>query len=975
MPPKPSQPPATDASPPSADSAAANRVQSTRPPSRTIVAAKESSLFLSIPNTLSKALTIRRRRLAKEMAWWQLELKDWFNAYLPGEDLPDNLQWTPFNVDLTSEETMYVGLRKGLQDAIETVGCHALEARSTHRYPDNTPSSDGMTTRICPDLGIYPTSRPDPDAQQSPTSSVDSTESIRVRFGSMEVPVEVKRLLVKRNAASSAGTSETPPSSSTSNPSTSLPNIASTSWGDVIMLSSEGGYAIPLSLEAHRGQLVEYVIEVFNRQHRLFVFMILFVNDRGRLLRFDRTGVSMTVEFDYTQHPEIIGKFLRRVSGSRAAMGHDPTAAPADAADEKLFRELHTRYMSQSAVGRGLKNAATDGWSVYKLSIEGRFSPDHSTAVLPTAPMSRQEYLICKPMFGNRSLSGRGTKTYIGYDLARDQVVVIKDSWRLNSANVRPEYDTYLLLNEAVRQADSSDKFNAPTLLGGGDVVVAGVEQQTQTSNPDLLTRIHFRLVLKEICRPLEDFASSSELVRVTLAALNAHSFAWVKARILHRDVSIGNILILDPNPEGLPNPQKSKGLLADWDLARTREELENPAFTQRTRSGTWPFISARLQQSGSEQPHELSDDLESFVHVLNYCALKYLPNDLSSEDYRLALFISVVYDHVRQSGGLEKGSRDKLEFLIRNRPFVQLQPHKQPLQCLLEALSELCYEHYHHIQFPPPLHPPDHLRGGTSLEVLEDNFEELGTTLVEKKNRPPPVLAISVDAASEDPPSERLLRTPATIRALPPPDPSKSPFTDHEVMGVCLLDTLRPPDDSHPAYGLSWPVGDKIQRTKPLDITPNVSVSRSSKRESAGFPSYAPFAVADPEYFVPSKRVRTTTSGSRGSGSGTSRKVQQKAPRTSADASRTRSEASPGPGPSRYIDPMALRSDGEPSGSRSTTPESEGRFDDGDDDVDNLEPDTNESDAPAAANNRPTYQYAERITDMAAELDEILFH
>ena len=43
------------------------------------------------------------------MLWWQVELEDWFNAYLPGEDLPNNLQWAPFNVDLTSEHTMYAG--------------------------------------------------------------------------------------------------------------------------------------------------------------------------------------------------------------------------------------------------------------------------------------------------------------------------------------------------------------------------------------------------------------------------------------------------------------------------------------------------------------------------------------------------------------------------------------------------------------------------------------------------------------------------------------------------------------------------------------------------------------------------------------------------------------------------------------------------------------------------------------------------
>ena len=53
---------------------------------------------------------------------------------------------------------------------------------------------------------------------------------------------------------------------------------------------------------------------------------------------------------------------------------------------------------------------------------------------------------------------------------------------------------------------------------------------------------------------------------------------------MLHRHVSTNSILILDEDPEGPPNPLTVKGLLADWDLAITKEELENPAFTEKTR-------------------------------------------------------------------------------------------------------------------------------------------------------------------------------------------------------------------------------------------------------------------------------------------------------------------------------------------------------------------------------------------------------
>ena len=62
---------------------------------------------------------------------------------------------------------------------------------------------------------------------------------------------------------------------------------------------------------------------------------------------------------------------------------------------------------------------------------------------------------------------------------------------------------------------------------------------------------------------------------------------ARVLASRLHRDVSVGNILIYTPDPtdpESLPI-----GLLCDWELAKTKDQLEksiDPALTWRSVSG-----------------------------------------------------------------------------------------------------------------------------------------------------------------------------------------------------------------------------------------------------------------------------------------------------------------------------------------------------------------------------------------------------
>ena len=56
---------------------------------------------------------------------------------------------------------------------------------------------------------------------------------------------------------------------------------------------------------------------------------------------------------------------------------------------------------------------------------------------------------------------------------------------------------------------------------------------------------------------------------------VSAHYMAWETAGILHRDISVGNILI---------DPASRQGFLIDWDLSRLRSELENgPVEPDRT--------------------------------------------------------------------------------------------------------------------------------------------------------------------------------------------------------------------------------------------------------------------------------------------------------------------------------------------------------------------------------------------------------
>ncbi|KIP03555.1 hypothetical protein PHLGIDRAFT_496602, partial [Phlebiopsis gigantea 11061_1 CR5-6] len=193
-------------------------------------------------------------------------------------------------------------------------------------------------------------------------------------------------------------------------------------------------------------------------------------------------------------------------------------------------------------------------------------------------------------------------------------MVFLKDYWR--AADTHSEVETYhRLLQHGVR--------NVATAIAGGDVIGAHGVQKTLSQRffdgdrVDVPERIHTRLVLKEIGRPLETYKGAKELISVTTQALVAHKDAWEKAGVLHGDVSPRNILI-DVLASAKGPPQ---AFLIDWHLSKYKEDLQ-PSPSPSHSGGTWAFGSA-LSLKYPRKPKELADDLESFVYIPTYFSLR----------------------------------------------------------------------------------------------------------------------------------------------------------------------------------------------------------------------------------------------------------------------------------------------------------------------------------------------------------------
>ncbi|KAG1868916.1 hypothetical protein C8R48DRAFT_598373, partial [Suillus tomentosus] len=295
-------------------------------------------------------------------------------------------------------------------------------------------------------------------------------------------------------------------------------------------------------------------------------------------------GAIVTRAFDYNKYPHLADFFRRFSQASPSLRGVDTSVTPASS-EEAIRARLRLNL-----------HADTPMFVVIIPAAEG----DGSFRLIIPAPVPR-----------GLSPVGRRTRACPAFDPVHDKIVMFKDSWRVALPDILPEGVTYKLLKDAnVR--------NVATCIACHDVPSLP-QQRMQTlkfanaswacHHEHLTPHIHYRLVLNLVGKPLIQFISSRQVVEAVRDALIAHDDACNKAGVLHRDVSVGNVVI-----HGVI------GILIDWDLAKLLS-IQGPR--QITRTGTWQFMSANLVEN-KHATHTIEDDLESSFYVIFWVALMY---------------------------------------------------------------------------------------------------------------------------------------------------------------------------------------------------------------------------------------------------------------------------------------------------------------------------------------------------------------
>ncbi|KAI0631757.1 hypothetical protein C8Q77DRAFT_158188 [Trametes polyzona] len=504
-----------------------------------------------------------------------------------------------------------------------------------------------------------------------------------------------------------------------------------------------------------RGQLIEYAEQVFKYQHRTALFMLLVMGRRFRFLRWDRSGTIVTPSIDYYVQPQVLCEMLWRMAHlTEVQLGCDPSATRLCRTDADYITmnvialpvadDLdHTEYAEYPdtkdyRVFRYVR-------AMFSHSIQGNW-PRYRLEVFQDG--KKFLFLVGKPVYHTAGMAGRGTQGFVAYDLQRKRFVWLKDAWRAHYDFVDQEGTILMQLNNTKdAEGNPSPVANVPTVVCHGDVrgqttrtpefwemkndatsaqdisssrstnptqaSLSGSSRDEEASastkgkkrsraeaektTPDLdscpLRRhMHYRLVVEEVAMPLRDFKGGFQLLTIILDCILAHEDAVNKAKIMHRDISGGNILIF-PRALSFGNSGKKhvawRGLLADWELSKPIGGVHDDRARQPERTGTWQYMSVAILLDHSKVV-EISDELESFFHVLLYYALRYL----RSNCLQVGSFIETFFDaDFTDPNGKRCCGPVKMGIMTGTQPLTISPISKEPIKFASKPLNEMFEE------------------------------------------------------------------------------------------------------------------------------------------------------------------------------------------------------------------------------------------------------------------------------------------
>ncbi|KAL7279891.1 hypothetical protein ACG7TL_006300 [Trametes sanguinea] len=475
-----------------------------------------------------------------------------------------------------------------------------------------------------------------------------------------------------------------------------------------------------------RGQIIHYAEKVFEYQQRTSLIMLVIVGRLFRFTRWDRSGTIVTRAVDYVEQPQVLYEMLWYMSRlSDEALGLDPTAHRVMPGSEEYAQMVAAKVSPAGLPDVDSTEGPADNFpaadAVFKYvrekfanSLDVNF-PWYRLEV-PDGDGTRY-FLVGKPSFCAPGMAGRGTKGFVALEVGScpARFAWLKDAWRtqyefvaqegavlkeLNDASV-PYVPTLICHGDIPGQDtvtptwwelkhnpptasivnDSTPPILAPQSVASSSRTLVNRATRSSTSTKrsasdldddgngreecPLRRHKHYRIAVKEVAMKLVEFKHDRQLAHLMFDCIYAHKQAVVKANIMHRDISGGNILILPKfvYVQGKGSAYvKWTGLLADWELSKPlKGQASLPRPRQPERTGTWQFMSAAVLDNHSKKL-EISDELESFFHVTLYYAVRYLETNYADT----GSFIENYFDTYMLDNGTYKCGTEKSHTIRR---------------------------------------------------------------------------------------------------------------------------------------------------------------------------------------------------------------------------------------------------------------------------------------------------------------------
>ncbi|KAF8478768.1 hypothetical protein JB92DRAFT_3133895 [Gautieria morchelliformis] len=365
--------------------------------------------------------------------------------------------------------------------------------------------------------------------------------------------------------------------------------ILAVSWTTIKAATVSGISPIEIILDsddfpAARDRLAtNMTLMMADQTHRRFAYGLIMTETTCTVYMFDHSGAVASQPFNYHQHPTQFCAVLFGLGSDQGdRIGFDKNFV----VDHQHGPLLRTRVDS----GNGLPN------EVY--------------------------YSLDDTLFHSPSLVGRGTICWLAVKLEDPHsLFVIKDAWIPRAELSGGESEGSLLrhaeskgIEKGIAQLEHFEEVTRSNDPSDLDTILRNRQVDTPAAEDLKLDRVHTCIVLRTYGKRLELFETRQELLFAFRDAVLAHRELHEVAGILHRDISMGNILINSGGTEG------NRGILIDFDHAIRVGDTS--LHSTKRKIGTWRFMSRNILEG--KNPHTYIDDLESFYFVLCWILMVY---------------------------------------------------------------------------------------------------------------------------------------------------------------------------------------------------------------------------------------------------------------------------------------------------------------------------------------------------------------